>query len=275
MRLSKRFITNLILALAVTSVAIAGFVVNDIFSVRFNIDYTDTTTNINVNFTIELQFRREDFILRIYINSSDLARIMKISNKTKIAEQKFPYNKLNDVDFLTDVVIHLTDPIVKAIIDAAQERTGAIIINPVTKNKIINLFREQIREQIANNKKALDQVAEGAKIFKTIISAMMPFFIVNGFYMVSPYRIFIISFILFVLVVAMVIIFTAFVLIIPEKIKEASKGRMEIISGTTMKTYLANSYLAFIMFWVNWFISGETKKAYRKITKRFSSLRKK
>lgn len=268
MRLSYRFIINLILALAVTSVAVAGFIINDIFSIRFHIDYRDPTTNININFIVEMQFRREDFILRIYIDSLDLARVMKISTGTKIAEQKFAYDKINDIEFLTDSVIRMTQPIIDAIIRSGEER--GIIIAPEIKKKVTNLFKEKIREQITNNKKALDQVAEGAKIFKTIITAMMPFFIVNGFYMISPFRIFIISFILFILVVAMVAIFTAFVLIIPEKISEASNGRIKITPGTTMKTYLANSYLAFVMFWVNWFVSGETKKAYRQLTKRFS-----
>mgnify|MGYP005643736569 CR=1 FL=1 len=270
MQLSSKFIINSILMLAIISVSVAGFVVNDLFTITFNIEYLEPQTNIKVDFRVDFQFRREDFILRVF-NEEELLGVPK---GIKLAEKILPYDKINDVDFLSNTLLELIDPIINAIIKQGEQR--GIIIRPEDREKVINFSRDKIRNFLLDNKKGLDEVAKIANIFKNVITAMMPFFILNSLYMISSYKFFLISLILFILVLAMTIIFTAFVILLPPKISEISEGIITLKSGFTMTSYLANSYVALLMFFVNWFASDaqrvERFRQYTKnITRRFST----
>lgn len=270
MQFSSQFIINSILALAVISVSIAGFVMNDLFTITFNIEFREPQTNILFDFRVAFQFRREDFILKVFVDSKEMARLIGVGRGSKIAEKTFPYNKINDVEFLSNIIVELIQPITNAVIKEGERR--GIIIRPEDRQRVETFVKNQVKSFLTDNKKGLDEAANIANIFKTVIIAMMPFFILNALYMIFGYRFFFVSLILFILVLAMTLIFTAFVILLPPKISEATEGVITLEPGFTMRSYLANSYVAVLMFFVIWFASSETRiKKLREYTNRIKS----
>jgi hypothetical protein len=258
--LSSKFIINAVLALAVIGISITGFIIDDLFTVKFNINFIEPQTQLNVNLTIELNFSRNNFVLKLFANSEDIIQLLN-DNDPKIAEITIPYDKINDIEFLTNTIIELSTVITDAIIKFGEDK--GIIVNPEDKQRVIDFYQDQIIQLISNNKEVLDEVAKGAKIFKIIIMVMLPFYIVTSLYMLFNFKFVMVTILLILIILIFGVAFSLLVFIIPKKIKKLNDN-VEFKNGFTAITYMINSYIILTMCIVYVMMKQPIKKAINK-----------
>lgn len=264
MKLSPRFYVNFILTLCVIGVAIAGFMIDDLLNLTFNVNYEEPVLEIPVYYAIEIHFHKKHCIANIIVKGKELADIMNIDKNAKIAEHKIQYNKINDIDYLFEEIMNPVKPILDAMINYGEE-IGILVVNKKI-DEVTDLFKKTIEDIISNKQKLLNQIKDVAEKIQIIINVVMSFFIVIGLYLLSGYRFAFISIILFLTIFVLAIAFTIIVFFLSTAIEMIEKHAKldtyidDVKPGLTLKLYLANLYLALGMFVVNWGISGKIRR---------------
>lgn len=258
MKFSLKFITKLLIVLVILSLTITAFVINKLFEIQIKLHFIESQTKTDVKLHFIFLFQRDALVVKMNIASQQLAERTKLNYNQQLLNQRIPYNKLDDTDFLTNIILNACEPIFKALEDNRIELQNEINTNLGTNiviniNTIRNEFRQQINAILIANKDILDLLVYYTQILTYIIIAIFVYFICSSIYLLIKPKLFIITIILAIIALITTIVFNILVFIVPNKVKNFNKN-IDVNIKDTIIMFLVNTYLLCVLFLIHVFM---------------------
>ncbi len=249
------------LVLIMLALSITAYVINEIFKIAVKLQFKETQTDTDVGLKFTFLFRKDALDLELFIDSNELSEKTNLSQGQQLNKSTIPYNKMNDVGFLTNIVMTGCEPIFQAITDGTQngvrEETGKNVT--INSNTIRNEFREEIRNFLINQKVVLDLLVYYTNIFSMIIIGIFVYFICVSLYLLLSPKLFLITLLFGIISFILTIVFSTLVFYVPTALKKLNSNII-FETKTTIILFLTNTYLLSLLFIVHYFTKKNKNK---------------
>lgn len=249
--LNLKYIIKCILAIALFVLTLFAYLINRIFALKVNFSFTETETDTNVKLEATFLFRRSDLVLSLTLDSPELAQIDGIGRNIKLVEEIIPYNKINDTDFMINLIFNACQPI----FDAIQRQIG----NQIDIDNVKRNFRQQITIFIKNNKQVLNTLTQLTTLLAKIIFGIFIFYVISCIYILIPFKLRLVSFIMALITLILTLVFNVIVFIIPGKVNGIQKN-VSVEIDKTLILLLASSYTICLIYIIQLFMKKRTWK---------------